>query len=136
MTLKFAGRFEEAILLTKKAMRLHPYYPTWYLFNVATPAQHLGKYEEAIPAYKKIIERQQNVGEPHLLAAHISLASIYGEIRREEEARAHLEEVVRLRPEGSSLEYWRNFFTKRTFYKDPAHVEQILDGLHKAGLQD
>jgi len=134
MILKFAGRPEEAMALAKKGMRLHPSFPTWYMWNVAQPAHVLGNFEEAIPAYKKIVERQRNIGGPHLLFAHRSLASIYGDLGQKEEARTHLEEMVRLKPESGSLEYWRNHF-KKGLWSNPAYWDRTLDGLRKAGLK-
>ncbi|NIS70107.1 MAG: tetratricopeptide repeat protein, partial [Proteobacteria bacterium] len=36
-TLHYAGRPEEAIVHAKKAMRLDPYYPAWWLSQLAGP---------------------------------------------------------------------------------------------------
>ena len=42
------GEFEESITLKKKAMRLSPYYPAWFLISLAPAYIFTGHYEEAI----------------------------------------------------------------------------------------
>jgi len=127
MTMFQAGRFEKAIALIKKAMRLSPYYPTWYLFYLAESYRMAGRYEEAIATYnnKENLSRTRN---PFLY--HVGLVEVYMELGREEKARAHAAEVLRLNPDFS-LEYVRNF----NFFKDPAHLERRLEALRKAGLK-
>jgi tetratricopeptide (TPR) repeat protein len=44
----YSGRPEEAIELVKKAMRLSPYYPAWYLAVLGHAYRLTGQYEEAI----------------------------------------------------------------------------------------
>jgi adenylate cyclase len=123
--LNFSGRPEEAIRLVEKAMRLDPYYPLRYLHYLGHAYRLLGRYEEAIATFKKILNRN-----PNWLPAHISLAAIYSELGREEEARAEAAEVLRISP-NFSLEGRR----QRIPRKDQAVVERTLDALRKAGLK-
>ncbi len=123
--LKFAGRPEEALGLIEKAMRLNPHYPPFYLFFLGEAYRSTGRYEEAIAAYKKALTRN-----PYLLPAHQSLAGIYGELGREEEARAEVAEVLKISP-NFSLERWRLISP----YKDLAVLERMLAALRKAGLK-
>jgi adenylate cyclase len=60
----------------------------------------------------------------------VLLAAIYGELGREEEARAEAAEILRISP-NYSLAVVR----ARIPYKDPADLERFLDGLRKAGLK-
>jgi len=85
----------------------------------------MGRYEEAIAAFKSALTRN-----PALLPAHVNLAVIYSELGREEEARAEAAEVLRLNPKYS-LEVWRQINP----YKDPAEVERVVAALRKAGLK-
>jgi tetratricopeptide (TPR) repeat protein len=128
-TMYYAGRFEEAIALAKKAMRLMPYYPAWYLGILAQSYLISGRYEEALATYKQLLDRSRK-GEIPPLWAHMGLAEVYIELGREEDARAHAAEVLRINP-NFSLEVWK----KSRFYKDEAHLERRLDALRKAGLK-
>ena len=129
-TVSYAGRFEEAIALVKKAMRLNPYYPEWYLGILAQSYRIAGRYDEAITTYKEFLDRSREGGGNTLLA-HLGLAAIYVRLGREEEARAHAAKVLRIDP-NFSLQWVR----KATFFKDPAHLEEDLNALRKAGLPD
>jgi len=48
MGLFFADRLAEAIQVLKKAIRLNPIAPGWYLHNLAGAYRNLGQYDEAI----------------------------------------------------------------------------------------
>jgi adenylate cyclase len=119
------GRPEEAIGLIEKAMRLSPYYPPFYSFVLGHSYYLMGRYEEAIAAYKKALTRN-----PNLLPAHFNLAVVYSELGREEEARAEAAEILRISP-NFSLETWKQMIP----YKDPAVVERQVEALRKAGLK-
>ena len=129
MTMHFAGRFEEAISLGEKAMRLTPYYPTWYLANLGQSYCMAKQYEKAIATLKKSIERSKDEGG-QVIAHMLYLTQVYIEIDKVEEARARAAEVLRLDP-NFSLETYR----KSRFYKEPADLERHLNALRKAGLK-
>jgi adenylate cyclase len=128
-TLSYTGRSEEAIALMKRAMRLNPYYPEWYLGILAQSYRVAGRYEEAIATYKEFLERSRETGGSTLLT-HLGLASTYMRVGKEDEARDHATEVLKIDPDFS-LEWVR----KATFFKDEALLEEDLDALHKAGLK-
>ena len=125
-TLTYAGRPEEAIVLIKRAMRLSPYYPDWYLGPLAVAYRLAGNYDEAIAAFEKRRERN-----PHSMIAYLGLALVYAEVGREEEARAAAAEVLKRNPKFSVKKV-----RKGLPYKDPAEVERILAAFRKAGLPD
>jgi tetratricopeptide (TPR) repeat protein len=125
MILDFAGRPEEALGLVEKATRLNPHYPAYYLFELGHAYYLMRRYEEAIATFKRHLTRN-----PNSLSTHTRLAVIYGELGREEEARAEAAEVLRISP-NYSLEGVRQIVP----YKDPADLERFLDGLRKAGLR-
>ncbi len=126
------GRFDDAIELVKKAMRLHPYYPAYYLQWLGADYRMTGRYEDALQIYKQLLDRS-NKGEFPSLPTHLYLADVYAELGREEEARSHAAEVLRLKP-GFSLKDASRVSTYR--YKDPAHLERRLNALRKAGIPE
>jgi adenylate cyclase len=125
IVLNSAGKPEEALRMMEQAMRLNPAYPDWYATNLGNAYALLGRYEEAITAYKDAFIRN-----PNFLLAHLGLVDIYSRLGREEEARAAAAEVLRISP-AFSLEVWKH----RSPQKDSATLERHLAALRKAGLK-
>lgn len=125
MTLSYVGRPEEAIGLFKKATRLNPMPPNWYLFCLGEAYRLTGQYEKAIATIQKSLQRN-----PEDIMAHIALATSYIVGGREEDARAEAAEVLRIDPKFS-LEYYANTLP----YKNQADIELVIDALRKAGLK-
>jgi adenylate cyclase len=123
--LNFAGRPKEAIGLVKKAMRLNPMYPAYYLWELGHAYFLTGRYEEAIETLKRVLDRNSD-----FMPAHLFLAASYSEIGREEEARAEVAEIERLNPQASL-----GVLRPRLSYKDQAVSERLIDSLRKAGLK-
>jgi TolB-like protein/Flp pilus assembly protein TadD len=123
--LSYAGRPEEALGLMETAMRLDPAYPAHYLLTVGQASFLTGRYEEAIVVSKKALARN-----PNLFFAYELLALSYGELGREEEARAAVAALRKIQPyaalDGAKL---------GLPYKDPALVERHLALLQRAGMQ-
>jgi adenylate cyclase len=124
-TLRYAGRPEEAIGLYKKAIRLNPIPPVWYVWGLGFSHFILGQYEEAIAEFRKALHRA-----PHSQFSHLILAAIYSELGREEDARAAAAEVLRINP-TFSLERW----AKTHMYKNQADIDRVVEALRKAGLK-
>jgi TolB-like protein/Flp pilus assembly protein TadD len=129
-TLRFAGKPEEAIAHTKKAMRLEPYYPVWFLVHLAGPYEMLGRYEEAISILEVMLERALQ-GEFPPIFIHEWLAINYGRLNRMEEARAQAEEILKIKPD-----YTVKFFRKQTPYKDQKYLDSLVALLIKTGLPE
>jgi adenylate cyclase len=129
-TMRYAGRFEEAVVLAEKAIRLSPYYPAWYLVVLGASYRMAGRLDEALAVYMKLLERSKK-GEYNVWSAHGHLAGVYADLGREQEARAHVAELLRINP-NFSLQY----LNKVTFYKDPAHLKRGKDALRKAGVPE
>jgi adenylate cyclase len=101
MYLFWAGRFEEATPILKKAIRLSPIPPNRPLLFMAINYRALGKYEESIAIYRDIGKRMPNSsGVRDGLVASLVLAG------REDEAREVAAEIYRIDP-GYSLERTR-----------------------------
>jgi adenylate cyclase len=126
MVLKGAGRPEEAIGAYKKALRLNPIPPSWYLHNLASAYRDTRQYEKAASEYKKAIRLQ-----PDNMFAHLGLAVCYVHLGREEDAHAEAAEVLRVNPKFSVEQY-----AKHTKFKDQATKELYMGALRKAGLPE
>ena len=125
ISLTFAGRPEDAIPLFQKAIRLNPFAPAWYFFNLGSALGNTGRFEEAVSAYKKALQRS-----PDNLLAHVLLGATYSMMGREKEARAEAAEVLRINPKFS-LDY----FAEAVPYKDRKVINKFIDALRKAGLK-
>ena len=124
--LSLSGRPEEGVSLVKKAMRLDPHYPPNYLIYLGHAYYAMGKYEEAIAAMKRSLTRN-----PDFVFPHRTLAVIFSELGRKEEAQAQIAELLRIGPRAS-IEDLR----ERWPFKDQAVSERYLEALRKAGLPE
>lgn len=125
-TLTYAGRPGEATNLLQKAMRLSPYYPSWYLSTLGRAYRLTGRYDEAIVALKGAIERN-----PNFLHPHVVLAAAYSDAGKVEDARAEAKEILRIDPKFSIHD-----FAKALPYKDPIILEHLNVALRKTGLPE
>ena len=124
-SLYFAGRSEEAIPLLQKAIRLNPFGPGLYYQYLGNALRMTGRFEEAVSAYKKAIQRA-----PNNLWSHILLTATYSMMDREKEAQAEAAEVLRINPKFSL-----DFFAKTTPLKDRSETDKVVNALRKAGLK-
>jgi len=123
LILIFNGMHKEAIEAIKKAIRLNPLPPDFYWRFLGQAYCHVGMYEEAIAASKEALRRY-----PDAILTHILLAQVYALSGREKEARAEVEEILRINPRYS-VEFFRS-----TPYKNPADMELMANALLKAGV--
>jgi tetratricopeptide (TPR) repeat protein len=125
----FAGRFSEVIKLIKKAMRLSPYYPAFYLNYLGRSYAFMGRHVEAIATCKQLYDRSLR-GEYLSDWGLLYLAKVYAEFGREDEARILMAQALKINP-GLSLEY----FKQGQPFKNPAHMQRELEILARAGLK-
>jgi adenylate cyclase len=117
-------RFEEAIPHFKKSLRLSPIPIIQCLNNLAATYRFLGRYDESIATFKKLLQLQ-----PDHVPAHVLLAATYVLAGRQEEARAEAAEVMRIDPQFSLERY------AKTIPYRQALVDQQVEALRKAGLK-
>ncbi len=120
------GRHQEAIAMIKKAIRLNPHHPPWYLWFLAEIYANAGRYEEAIAVYKKHLQLL-----PDFIWSHIELTANYSLLGREKEAREAAKEVLRIDPKFSIEKYKINIQIENQEDK-----KRYIDALRKAGLPD
>jgi TolB-like protein/cytochrome c-type biogenesis protein CcmH/NrfG len=125
MALASSGRPDDGIPMLEKAMRLSPRDP-WmqeFLFNAGAAHFIAERYEQATEFAKKSLRlRSDQPGVYRLLAAS------YGMLDRAEEAKAALQELLRLLPDFSD-DHVRAFLPE-------AIAERYLKGLRKAGWRE
>ena len=120
------GQPERAIERMRKAMRLCPVYPLWFLSILGQVLRVLERIDEAIGAYTEMIKRY-----PDSLEGQVGLAELLGRADRTVAAKAAAAEVIRINPDFSISEYVENLS-----YRDPAEVTRFEEGLRKAGLPE
>jgi adenylate cyclase len=128
--LRFTGRFEEATAVIQKALRLQPYYPSFYLTELAMCYYYTGRYKEAVEMAKEYLNMAESRGDLELLYfGHAILAMNYIRLGRDEDANLAATQVLHYFPDYS-LEWDKN----ASFYKDPIYLQQQHDDLRKAGI--
>ena len=116
-----AGDTERAVELLTRAMRLNPYYPDFYLWNLGEAYFDLGNYEDTVRTLNKMRDKAE---------AHRLLASSYALMGQMDEAHAHAERLMTVHPQFS-LEHWQTVPPD----KNAEPVIRFIEGLRKAGLK-
>ena len=125
---------QEAIVYAKKAMRLEPYYPAWFLGDVlAVSYDQAGRYEEGPALGENLLQRALK-GEYPLEKAYRRLALGYARLDRMEEARAYAAEFLKIDP-NFSVGRWRKS-PVLSMFKDQKWVDSGAEMMLKAGLPE
>jgi adenylate cyclase len=121
--LSFAGRADEGIELIEKAQRLNPAAPRWYAWNLGIALYLARRYDDAVAALRKA----RPLGD----VAYRWLAAAYGQLGREEDARAAVAEYLKLTPDFTIARH-----LEMMPFQNPADREHYAEGLRKAGLPE
>ena len=127
LTLRYAGRFEEAVQAIETAIRLNPFPAATYYQHACMAYCFTERYEDAIAAGKQAVK----ITSPNDYACRVSLAVAYSLAGREDEARSIAEEVLRINPKFSIKRV-----SKTLPYKNKADAELIAGAFRKAGLPE
>lgn len=121
----YLGHFEEALDPLFRALRLSPSDPLGFFFNskAALVHYHLGNLEEAL----HFAERALGVRRTHVVLT--VLVACLGMLGRTAEARPLVVELDDLAPPDPE-----NYWSLVHPYADPAHREQLMQGLRLAGV--
>jgi TolB-like protein/class 3 adenylate cyclase len=114
------------ILLVRKAMKLDPFHPTWFNFPIAADHFDKGEYEAALTAARKINIRGA-------FWPQIYLATIYGALGRQSEARSAVEELLRVYP-GFTIEKYRE--ENKKYNVSDESTGRWVEALRKAGVPE
>jgi len=124
--LTLAGRHEEGVQHCEQALRLNPLPEVFYFQFLGWAYFFAGRYEEAIAAHKKELQRT-----PNDIVTNEALTTAYSWAGRVEEARAQAAEILRIYPKYSLEQR-----AKILLAKNQADRERWLEGLRKAGLPE
>ena len=122
----FAGDWERGCDLAERARQLNPNHPGWYWSVVSLDAYRKGDYEGARSYLDKCLLR----GGGAQLFTHALLAAIHGQLEDREVAERTLRKVLSLEPDfaRTGRGEFENWYL-------PELVEQLMEGLRKAGLE-
>ncbi|MFC1579878.1 tetratricopeptide repeat protein [Thermodesulfobacteriota bacterium] len=129
LTMLFAGKPEEALVLIKRAMRLSPYPNEPALVVAGMVHFFAGRFEEGIPIYREGMRRKGRVSR----SSQMLLIASYVKLGREDDARAEAKKFVQRYPEYSLKRHSNGL--KRVF-KDPAMFNPLIEALRKAGMPE
>jgi TolB-like protein/Tfp pilus assembly protein PilF len=121
--ISYSGDWERGCALMEKARNLNPNHPGWYWFPPFFNAYRKGDYRAAL-------EFALKVNMPGFWRNELALAATYGQLGELELARNAALELLAVRPDFAVVA-WEEC---RKWW-DPELVEQIIDGLRKAGLE-
>ena len=127
-TLIYSGRPKEALGFIKKAMRLDPHYPTFYIFVLGLADFGMDRFEEAATSFQRALKRN-----PENYVPLIPLAAAYAHLNREQDATATIEKLRKVLPIVTvsfvrACPLWK--------YKNPIDKSRLLDGLKKTGMPE
>ena len=122
----YTGKYQEAIELLRKAMRLHPHYPAWYPHFLGSAYREIQQYDLALASFRDVLARA-----PHKHWGHFGSAMVYVRLGSVEEARKQLQKALAVEPKLTLESY---ALSERN-YKDPQTLKGILDDLRQAGLK-
>ena len=125
-TLYFAGRPDEAIGYLNKGIRLNPFPASWYFSHLGSCYFMKEQYEKALTFFKQALLRS-----PDNFINYMSLAIVYAELDRQEEADAAVQKLLELYP-NFSIES----FSAGLPYKNQADLKSLVDAMRKAGLPE
>jgi adenylate cyclase len=113
-----SDRVEEGIRRMRKAIRLCPFPPAWFLFTLGIGLHLKGDNETAVHAFEQSLERDP---ESHL--ANAWLASALVELGKLDEARSASETVLEIEP-SFSVEDWSKAFVSKAYLRIKANLLQ------------
>ena len=124
--LYYAGRPHHGLERIQKAMKLNPHHPYNYTFHLGQAFYVLGRYKDAIAAFRKGLE-----SNPSSERLHVWLAAAYAQAGNAQEAEWETIAVLAANP-GFSVDRMRNTFP----FQDQEDREHFIDGLVKAGFPE
>ena len=117
------GRADEAVVQINQAIRLNPYHPDWYLWNLGFAQYFSGEHENALTSISQMRNPPTGVKRTQ--------AIILARLGRLEESRKFGAEFLQSNP-GYSFEK----YLKRWHLKDDSYRDKLAEDLRKAGLSD
>ena len=118
--------------MCEKAMRLHPNSPIYYLSYLTTAYRWVGRYDESLAVANQYIERSRKAKYwAGVVGGYASSAMTNIKLGRDNDAQKNVVNLLKIYPK-----YSLNYLRRTLEYKDPAHLQDILDGMRKAGVPE
>jgi len=118
-----SGEWDRGCEMVESAMQLNPNCPGYFYFARCCNGYRQGKYEE-------VLESAARVNMPNYYHVPALRAAALGQLGRREEAQKAVQDLLALRPDFAAAA--RQEYAK---WYGPELIEQIVDGLRKAGLE-
>ncbi len=119
----YAGDWERGCDLSAKARALNPHHPGWYWFAPCFDAFRKGEYRLALEFARKV-----NI--PNFWRTCVAMGACHGNLGELELGRHAVDTLLKLRPKFAT-----EARVDLGIYWQPELVEQLIDGLSKAGLK-
>ena len=119
----YAGDWERGCALAEQARSLNPHHPGWYWFPSFFDAYRKSDYPGALEVALKL-------NMPGFWRTNVAFAAVYGQLGEVEAAHKAARKLLALKPDFAAIA--REEFEK---WWRPELVEQLIDGLRKAGLE-
>jgi len=124
--LNYSGKPQRALEMMNRAFRLNPIPPSHYYSTLGITYRLSDRYLEAIEACKQAILKS-----PEFAVPYTCMAASYGSLEQYEKAHDVVKEMLRMNP-NNSIEYQAMIGP----YERKADLENLIDGLRKAGLPE
>jgi TolB-like protein/Flp pilus assembly protein TadD len=123
LLIAYSGKWERGCALAERSFQLNPNLPGMYHYTAWHDAY--GRKE-----YRRALELALQLNTPDNFYQHAVLAMCYAQLGETEAARKSLQDMLALKPDYAEVA--RELHGK---WIQPDLVEQLLDGLRKAGLE-
>ena len=124
--LSFAGRATEGVEVVRKAMRLNPHYPDYWLMQLGPIYFDARRYDDAISTLEKLQSKDTIGVQLYLAASHAALGHT-------DQARATMASVTRVDPLATLERLAPTFLAP---YKEASDRDHLLLNLLNAGLPE
>jgi len=122
----YSGEFEQALDALARARQINPQ-STGVYFEIEGRVQFLAKrYDEALSLLEESVDRN-----PGFDRSHLTLAAVYAELGRLDDAAWSVDEALAISPDITLLQERRD-----TLYMRNTDIEHYLGALRKAGLPE
>ena len=122
----FCNKPRDLAVLMRKAMRLCPIYPAWYMGDLAWAYLLMDRLEDAVSTAEEAVRL-----DPDYVYTYMVLAVAFVELGREDAARRAAENILRIEPHYST-----RLFAETQPFRDAEVLNRHVQGLRKAGVPD
>jgi len=120
----YLGLADEAVPLIRAAMKLNPYFPDWYRWNLGWALFNARRYDEALQEYGRMFKPPIDI--------HLSVAAALVRAGKQDDAEAAVKRFLNLVKRPYTIEDAR----RRVQFRYKRDEDDWLDTLRLAGLED